>query len=353
MIIENKPIILAFDKIEECGKIELSYLANTETVNVTVLGERIIPMSFDIFGNPYFTKEQLKIFMVKADNFRRKAKKRKILEAEITYEERKFDVQKERFDSINGINESLSSLYTLNEMLESRKIYKKKYPSGKLNEYIIFGSYFLDDKGNITAFQKDELKNIFIEGDVQEYEAFIENNNRSLKKLSNFYCIPQNGTRCKCCGELFTIDDVRNKLCIKMDGEFYHEQEFFEYIGLLKASSFCNDIMNNVYKQKDCSFEVLLDTTSWEEKFPNISRILFHTIDGDIIISNISHNNNFKIEWQNNYKKFDVLNIFEDIKSVVVTADGVTSITTWGIDKAIKYLLEVRKAVRPKYNMKC
>ena len=62
MIIEEKRIEPCSFEGKFCGHITLDKLAIVDTVKVTVLGEPMIPVSFDCYGHPNFTMEQEKIY---------------------------------------------------------------------------------------------------------------------------------------------------------------------------------------------------------------------------------------------------------------------------------------------------
>ena len=53
------------------GHITLDKLAIPETVKVTLLGEPIIPESFNCYGHPNFTEEQEMLYMFKEEELKR------------------------------------------------------------------------------------------------------------------------------------------------------------------------------------------------------------------------------------------------------------------------------------------
>ena len=128
MRVERKPIE-SFDTGKAMfGHITLDKLAIPETVKVTLLGEPIIPESFNIYGHPNFTEEQDMLFMFKREELtRQNCGKHTPLEAEIAYEESFFDVPRHTFDTIAGIKDSLKNISTLNEMLQNRRIFRKAH----------------------------------------------------------------------------------------------------------------------------------------------------------------------------------------------------------------------------------
>ena len=106
--IERRRMNMVKTSTGERGSLWLEKLAITDTVKVTVNGEKVVPAGFDIYGQPFFTKEQCKMFEFKEEELRREKNDNNFeLKAEVTYEERMFDVPRTSFDSVNGIQESL------------------------------------------------------------------------------------------------------------------------------------------------------------------------------------------------------------------------------------------------------
>ena len=106
--IEKRRINLVKTSNGERGSLWLKKLAIPETVKVTVNGEKVVPVGFDFYGQPFFTKEQCKMLEFKEETLRREKNDNNFeLKAEVTYEERMFDVPRTSFDSVNGIQESL------------------------------------------------------------------------------------------------------------------------------------------------------------------------------------------------------------------------------------------------------
>ena len=54
MQVEYKTISISHDNYY----IRLNNLADPSTVKVSVLGKEIIPLQFDVYGQPYFSKKQ-------------------------------------------------------------------------------------------------------------------------------------------------------------------------------------------------------------------------------------------------------------------------------------------------------
>lgn len=106
------------------GHIKLNNLANPESIRITINGDKIKPTSYDIYGSPEFPKELVEYYNWKEQEIRIKnGKKDFILKAEVSYEERPFDIPTECFDSKEGIKKSLNSLKDFTEMLNNRLIF--------------------------------------------------------------------------------------------------------------------------------------------------------------------------------------------------------------------------------------
>lgn len=126
MIKERKPMLFYTNGKEHFGCIELDRLADPDTVCVTFKGKRLKPISFDILGQPIFSEEQSMLAMYQEEQVKRETGEE--IKAEISYEEREFNVPRACFDSYLGVWLSISNLSTLNEMLNNRRIFHKKYP---------------------------------------------------------------------------------------------------------------------------------------------------------------------------------------------------------------------------------
>ena len=331
------------------GHITLDKLAIPETVRVTLLGEPIIPESFNCYGHPNFTEEQEMLYTFKVEELKRQNGGEYIpLKADIMYEERKFDVPRSTFDSISGIEKYLNSLSDLNEMLQNRSIFCKAYEKKYLNEYILFGCFKLDQFGQVMSVAKTEKGNLVTNSDVEEYETFCRHNNKGFTLTTGGYAIPTADSVCPCCGKIFTIDDVKNKPCIYVDGKFYHDSCWRNYRKLTEIDKFTRNMMSFIYEDKDYQFELLPNGYCNQDCCSHIPWFMFHTIDGDIIMG--WRKRVISIEWQENYKPFDMNELFrtEDVTKWV--NGGKRGIHAWGSDKAFEYLKKVLKTVNPDYS---
>ena len=331
------------------GHITLDKLAIPETVKVTLLGKPVIPDSFNCYGHPNFTEEQEMLFMFKEEELKRQnGGKYTPLETEIVYEERIFDVSRSTFDTARGIEKSLLNLSDLNEMLCNRSIFCKAHRTKRLNEFMLFGCFWLDQFGQIMSVEKKAKGKLRTNGDVEDYETFRMNNYEGFILTSGGYSIPSSGSVCPCCGKTFTIDDVKNNPCIYMDGKFYHDSCWCNYRRLTEVDKFTRRMMDLLYKSTDYHFELLPNGYWCDDCYSHIPWFLFHTIDGDIIMG--WRKRVISIEWQENYKSFDMNKLFGNEDVTKWKKGGKRGIHAWGKEKAYEYLKKVLETINPGYS---
>lgn len=331
------------------GHITLDKLAIPETVKVTLLGEPIIPESFNIYGHPNFTEEQEMLYMFKEEELKRQnGGEYTSLKAEIIYEERTFDVPRSTFDTVRGIEKSLLSLSDLNEMVQNRRLFRKAHENERLNEYMLFGCFWLDQFGQIMSIEKTAKGKLRINGDVEEYETFCKHNRGGFTLTTGGYAIPTVGSICPCCGKKFTIEDIKNNPCVYVDGKLYHDSCWRNYRKLTEVDKLTRRMMSLVYRDADYQFELLPNGYCNQDCCSHIPWFLFHTIDGDIIMG--WRKRVISIEWQENYKSFDMNELFSTEDVTKWESDGKRGIHAWSNEKAYEYLKKVLKNVNPDYS---
>ena len=331
------------------GHITLDKLAIPETVKVTILGEPIIPKSFDYYGHPNFTEEQKMLYMFKEEEIKRQNNGEYTpLEAEIVYEERIFDVPRSTFDTVRGIETSLLSLSALNEMLQNRSIFHTAHKSERLNEFMLFGCFWLDQFGQIMSVDRTAKSKLRMNGDVEDFETFRRNNNKVFTLTSTGYSIPTAGSVCPCCGKTLTIEDVKNNPCVYIDGKFYHDSCWRNYRKLTEVDKFTRRMIGILYKDTDYQFELLPNGYCHKPCYSHIPWFLFHTIDGDIIMG--WRKRVISIEWQENYKPFNLKELFNTENVTKWEENGKRGIHAWSNEKAYEYLEKVLKTVNPGYS---
>lgn len=348
MNIEKKRIEMWSKGKGTIGHITLDNLAHPETVKVTLLGEEIIPESFDCYGHPNFTEEQAMLFMFKEEELRRKKGEEAQLKAEISYDKSLVGIPKNFFDTIEGIERSISSISDLNEMLKNRSRYIKAYKDEQLHEFILFGCFMLDRFGQVMSIEKSQKGNVASKGEVEYLPTFRRNNQRvGLIFTTGGYAIPTAGSVCPCCGKTFTIDDIKNNPCVYIDGKFYHDSCWRNYRKLTEIDKFTRQLVGLLYEDADYQFELLPNGYCHEDCCSHIPWFLFHTIDGDIIMG--WRKRVISIEWQENYKPFDMKELFGTEDVTKWEKDGKRGIHAWGQEKAFEYLRNVLKNVNPTY----
>lgn len=350
---EIKPIQAYSDGNNLYGMIELKNLAEPSSVLVYVKEEQWYPNSFNLYGYPIFTKEQLDIFGYKEDEFNRESNdKSKRFSAVVVYEDREFNVPRHLFDSIEGIKESLKSLSSFYEMLENRLIFKKAYATD-LNTFVVFGKYVLDEFGQVwvpSIYNRIEPPKPI--DDVEDKEAFFSRISTEssfgwgLGTVSN--TIPKEGAICPCCSVKFNISDVRHHRCSCINGVFYHSSCWDQYRRIQEIKKFDNNLFNFLYKKSDYTYDLLPNGYCDQPCCANIPWFMFHTIDGDIKIG--WRKRVISIEWQKNFKDFDFEALFGDEDVTKWQQGKVRGIHAWGSEKAYEYLSKVQKAVNPNYS---
>lgn len=344
MIIEKKPIEGYSTDSGILGHITLEKLAKPETITVSYLDNEVIPCSFDCFGHPNFTLEQERLFAFKDEDFRRKNGMDNRLKAVISYEEDTFDVPRTYFDSIQGIQDSLIDLELLNAMLVYRKVYRKIYET-HLNEFMIFGCFKLDCFGQIWSIDRYSKTKLISNADIESFETF-RRNNESFSLTFGGFAIPKENSICPCCGKSFTIQDVKSRSCIAVEGKYYHDNCYSEYRKLREIDKLTRNMMSLVYKPEDYTFELLPNGYCSQDCCSSIPWLLFHTPDGDIKMG--WRKRVISIEWQENYKAFSLSELFGKEDVTKWDENGKRGIHAWGDDKCYEYLEKVFKVVRPK-----
>lgn len=233
-------------------------------------------------------------------------------------------------------------------MLTNRSIYAKLHGYGELNEFMIFGCYCLFKNGDMMAIDEKLLGTTIYNNDVESYETF-RRNNKNITLSSPGFVIPKPNTTCPCCGKILTIEDVKNNPCVFEDGKTFHYSCYRNYRRLLEVDKLTRCLMDIVYKKTDYTFELLPNGYCNQKCCSHIPWILFHTIDGDIIVG--WRKRVISIEWQENYKPFNLNSLFaEEDVTKWTDESGKRGIHAWGKEKAYEYLKKVLEKVNPTYS---
>ncbi|MBR6688458.1 MAG: hypothetical protein IKL68_00370 [Clostridia bacterium] len=328
------------------GHITLERLAKPETVKVMLNGEEIIPISFNAFGHPNFSEEQDMLFMFKKEALSRAAGKHVSLEADVTYEERVFDVPRASFDTKEGINKSITSLKGLRELLNNRSMYLKVHPKERLNEFVIFNCFWLDQFAQVMSLENPENTVGIKLPDVVDMDIFRRYNS-NLSFSTGGRAIPTEDAVCPCCGKAFTLEDVKRNTAVYVEGKYYHRECRLNYEHLHEIDRLTRILMDIVYDYKDYTFDLLPNGYCSRGCCNHLPWLLCHTPDGDIIIG--WRKRVISIEWQENYKPFDMNELFADENVTKWIETNKCGIHAWGREKAYEYLKKVREKVNPDY----
>lgn len=254
---------------------------------------------------------------------------------------------KKSFDSVEGLRKSLTSISALNEMLSNRRAYLDEHKNEILNEFVLFGCFWLDRFGQIWSIEKSDKSKIKFVKDVEDYKLF-KRNNPSFTFTSTGFAIPKSNSICPYCGRLITIDDLRTDPCICANGLFYHDSCYSEHKENIKIKEFSNQIINRVYNTSEYTYQVL--PNEYMGRSADLS-IMYKTVDGNIVIR--KYKSYISIEWQANYKPFEINKLFsnEDVtKWEQVRKRGARGINASSNEKACEYLKKARNIIPPYYS---
>lgn len=330
------------------GHITLDYLAVPESVRIILDGKQIIPASFDCYGHPNFTREQQEMYTFKQAIEHRKKTVYTPLEVEVTYEERGFSVPRRSFDTRAGIESALESLEAFNELIDNRKRFFFVSRRERLNGFVVFGRFLLNTDASVYSIERKMLDKVKVACDVDYVSSFIRRHSDTFAVSSAGFTIPKAGEKCPCCGKHFTIDDVKDEVCVFEDEKTYHYSCYREYKKITEVDILNRRIIGSVYNARDYEFELLPNGYCKEACCEHIPWMKFSTIDGDIIIGR--RKRVISIEWQETYKPFALEELFGDENVTKWEENGKRGIHANNPEKAYEYLRKARAAVNPNYS---
>lgn len=328
------------------GHAQLSNIASPYTIKVMLDGEELAPVSFDCYGHPNFTREQCELYRFKNFEYKRENRGNEDIKLEITYRALNFDVSTQSFDTVEGIDRSLCDLRDLNVMLNNRKRYLKVYPERRLNSFVIFGSFWLDEYAQVWSIQKSQKGKVVSKARVEKFEDFRRNNEEGVGFCVglNQIAIPKANCVCPCCGKILTVYDVQDRYCIDVKGKYYHEDCYKKYIKAKEVLDFTERLMDNVYGKENYQYALLPNGYCSDVCCAHIPWFLFHTVHGDIVMGWRKHV--ISIEWQSNFAPFNIEEMFKNEDVTKWESQGKRGIHAWGTEKAIEYLEKVRDFVK-------
>ena len=331
---------------ETFGWIELQHMADPQSVIVSLCGERLYPKKFNIFGEPIFTEEVCDLFEWKERALERRHGKDFRLTALVTYDGSKVHINPHEVNSLDGITRSIQDLKSLNQLLKDRRIYKRQLENGKLNEYVIFGRYRLDEFGQVwTLGEQYEVHGMPLACTQNEFdEAYNKVKPNEWVSWGGVCNIPEEDESCPWCTKKFTIDDVKNGRFGVINGKIAHLQCAKQYEHEREIDKIIRRIMELVYED-ELTFDILPNGYCNQPCCAHKPWFLCHTPDGDIEIG--WRKRVISIEWKENFKPFD-MSIF-DSEDVTKWKRGIHA---WGNDKAYEYIKKVKDTVNPEHEKK-
>ena len=324
------------------GRIELQHMADPKSVIVSLCGQRLYPKEFNIFGWPIFTQEVCDLFEWKENSLERIHGKDYRLTALVTYDSANVQVDPHTVNSLDGITSGIKDLNSLNKLLKDRVIYNKLLGGGKLNKYVIFGRYGLDEFGQVwTLGEQYEIPGMPIACTQSEFNKAY--NKVKPDEFVSWGCgcaIPSEDDSCPWCTKKFTIEDVRKGRFDTINGKVAHSECAKQYEHEREIDKIIHRIMEFIYED-GLTFELLPNGYCNQPCCAHKPWFLCHTPDGDIKIG--WRKRVISIEWKENFKDFD-MSIF-DSENVTKWKRGIHA---WGTYKAYEYIKKVKEFVNPK-----
>ena len=182
--------------------IHLPHLAIPTTIRCFIGDTEVFPEGFDLYGRPYF-KNEVSSAVKWNDTMT------------VNYKMATISVTREEFDSKDAILAASSSLESLNELLNLRKLFAFAHPDLKLKEWLYRGYFLLDAYGGCLPIGAnpdlrgnfDEIAIPYVHGKQIHFPGAGDE-------------IPPAGCNCESCGKPVTIEDIPSVLS---DGNYYHK----------------------------------------------------------------------------------------------------------------------------------
>ena len=200
----------------------------------------------------------------------------------------------------------------------------------------------LDDKAKLWSIERNERDKVVSKARVESLEEFKRNNPDGC----TFVCgqtgvaIPKSNSICPCCGKQLTIYDVKDSYCVYEDGKYYHESCYQELQRCDEILEIIKNIVGCAYEDDEYQYELLPNGYCSGLCCAHIPWFLVHTKYGDIIIG--KRKRVISIEWQENFKPFDMNELFASEDVTKWTENGKRGIHAWSKNKATVYLLKVK-----------
>jgi hypothetical protein len=249
------------------------------------------------------------------------------------------DKEKEPFDTLRGIKKSVLNLEDLNEVLENRKNFASKNPKQKLNEFFLFGQFLLDEYGEVRTIDEGRGKRVVIEGrpNVERVESFLKTQG-GFWFGDNEFSIPQPNSICSICQKELKIADVNN--CVNISDEFYHFDCYQKKQEEDEISELKQNLIDHVYDSSEYGIKILEKNDDSKEFLTDKPIILLQTPEGDIKLGR--EKGKISIEWQENYKPFNIKLLFNIFK---ININNHRAVVVKNYEEAKMYIHKVRENV--------
>lgn len=310
--------IKPFRGVSELGIIRLNKLAYPENSTMKiVMGEKqIIPIGFDTYGHPIISKTAVDYYKALKENTERKGES---FVPYVEYEDKPFCIKREIYDSAEGIEKYLQELENFKQIL----IYRKQafFCKMELNSFLVYNKYLLSSNGRIYYCNPKET---FSEDVIQIDETTI-----SDKKEIH---IPNKEDSCAICGASFSMKDVKeNNIEENSDFEKVHKVCYKDFITQTELQ-LASKIIDAVYDERPKS-EIIEDNGTW---------YVYNTNQGTVKLK--FRTKVIVIEWNNNFKPFNISDLFERERVTKYDTEEIRGIHAWSKEDAIRYLEMVKKA---------
>lgn len=357
----NTSVALPLAKIPlSCNAVE------PESITLSMLGEEVNPTFITHDGVPMFSEEASLILYCKehiAKHGRLVGTEAQEVKVKATYTEAELpNYNMEEIDTASGITKATRNLDAFYDLCKKRSLYSKTIRK-PLHTFIVFGLIMLDEHGYVRRLDRlrDHIYNLNIDpSDLPlvcpkaEFDKWV-----TSYECSTPFRVPRPGEKCPICGKEFTIKDLYQPLTLLHRGllnEVVHDKCKFEFEYYLEINTLLFDIVDQVYTNLS-KFEILNNPNLLDKEHLHIPWILVHTPCGDIKLGR--KYKKITIEWQANFKPFDIAGLNYMSKCVKWTDDracfsevekGTTS-TTGIRGIAVESVADAVEALRKAHNL--
>lgn len=348
------------------AKIPLNYKPVVpSSIKLTMFGEEIVPTHITPDGIPKFSEEASLILYCK-EHFAKHGRITGTTPVEVTVnatyvEAEELICDEEKIDTLAGIQEAITSLDTFYELCQKRSIYAKNSRK-TLNTFIVFGRVLLDERGYIRRLDRirDHIYNLNISPEdlpvvctKAEFDKYA-----TTYECTTPFRVPAPGEKCPICGREFTIADLYKALTVMNTGlfqEVVHDSCKHEYEYYLELKTLLFDIVDQAYPNL-CKFEILDNPNLLDKAHLHLPWVLVHTQSGDIKLGR--KYDKITIEWQPNFKAFDIAGLnhmtscvkwtsdascFTEIGAGLTCQTGVRGIAVSKVSEAVEALTKAHK----------